>query len=171
MKKQRPENDYVAVAIEARRNASDAEKALWEGLRRDQLESCRFRRKHFIDNYPVDFCCLSSKLAIFIENSTTVEQQYQAEAMAACMANGFRVVTFRKVDILQDLDHVLKTVTSLVTLGCATLKEEQRSEKKTHEIEEYSKRDKLRSDVDYLRGDHANADSSTLKIIRVLKNK
>lgn len=171
MKKQRPENDYVALAIENRRNANDAKKALWEGLHRDPLESCRFRQDHFIDNYAVDFCCLSGKLAIFIENSATGEQQYQAEAMAACMANGFRVVSFRAVDILQDLQHVLKTIELLVKLDSANLKKERQAEKKMQSVEEYRRRDKLRSDVDYLRGHPANADSNTLKIIRVLHNK
>ena len=169
MKKQRHAYDYVAVAIEARRNASDAEKILWDELSGNRLADCHFRRKHWIEDYLVDICCLSRKLAVFVEGSDTDEQQYQAEAMAACMANGFRVVTFRKSDILQNMDFVLKTITQLVKLDAASLKTELKTDKKMKALEEYQKRDKLRSDVDYLRGDHANADSSLLKIDRFLR--
>ncbi len=169
MKKQRHENDYIAVAIEARRNASDAERILWEELSGNQLEGYHFRRKHFIENYLIDFCCLNCKLAIFVEGSDTDERQYQAEAMAACMANGFRVVTFRKVDILENIEYVLKTVKLLVKLDGAAQKEMLKTEKKMQTLEEFRKRDKLRSDVHYLRGDHANADSDLMKINNFLK--
>jgi len=166
MKQKKPENDYVAIAIEARRNASNVENLLWEGLCRNQVEGCHFRRKHFIDNYLVDFCCLSRKLAIFIEGSNTDAEEYQAEAMAACMANGFRVVTFRAADILHDLDHVLKTISLLVMLDNDALKKDTRAERKTLALEEYRKRDKLRGDVDYLRGHPANAEGNAWKIMR-----
>jgi len=168
MKKQRHAYDYVAIAIEARRNASDAENRLWDELSGNKLVGSHFRRKHWIEEFLVDFCCLSRKLAIFVEGSDTDEQQYQAEAMAACMANGFRVVTFRKNDILQNMEYVLKTITMLVNLDDIALKAELKADKKMKALEEYQKRDKLRSDVDYLRGDHANADSGVLKINRFL---
>ena len=168
MKKQRQANDYVAIAIEARRNASDAEKKLWDELSGNKLEGCHFRRKHWIEEFLVDFCCLSRKLAIFVEGSDTDEEQYQAEALAVCMANGFRVVTFRKNDILQNMEYVLKTISLLVKLDDGSLKTEIKADKKTKALEKYQQRDKLRSDVDYLRGDHANADSGILKIDRFL---
>jgi len=169
MKKQRHANDYVAVAIEARRNASDAEKKLWDELSGNKLAGCHFRRKHWIEDYLIDFCCLTRKLAIFVEGINTDEQQYQAEAMAVCMANEFRVVAFRKTDILQNMEYVLKTIKVLLRLNDAALKAEIRTEKKMQTLEEFQKRDKLRSDVDYLRGDHANADSGLLKIDRFLR--
>lgn len=169
MKKQRHANDYMAVAIEARRNSGDAEKKLWEELSGNKLAGCHFRRKHWIEDYLIDFCCLTRKLAIFVEGSNMDEQQYQAEAMAACMANGFRVVTFRKSDILHNLAHVMKTIELLVKLDSAGLKKERQIDKKMQKVDQFRKRDRLRSDVDYLRGHPANADSSTLKIIRILK--
>lgn len=44
---------------ELRKNQTSAEEILWQLLRKEQLQSRKFRRQHSIENYIVDFYCAS----------------------------------------------------------------------------------------------------------------
>ena len=46
-----------------RRRTTDAERFLWDALRKDQL-GWRFRRQHPIPPYVVDFACVEARLVI-----------------------------------------------------------------------------------------------------------
>ena len=50
------------LARALRKGATDAEKALWRGLRSHRLEGLQFRRQHPIGPYVVDFVCIEKKL-------------------------------------------------------------------------------------------------------------
>jgi isoleucyl-tRNA synthetase len=55
------------LADEKRKNQTEAESVLWEALRGKQLEGYKFRRQHVIDEFIVDFACLSRKLIVEVD--------------------------------------------------------------------------------------------------------
>jgi very-short-patch-repair endonuclease len=48
------------IAKYLRRNMTDAERLLWERLRRKQMEGYKLRRQRAIGRYVVDFVCLET---------------------------------------------------------------------------------------------------------------
>lgn len=161
MKPTKPKKDYGAVAIAARNKATKEEKILWERLRKNRIAGCHFRRKHPLEDYQVDFCCLKRKLAIFIEGRCRSEELMKAEATAVCRSNGFRVITFLARDINDNLPQVLRIIRLLLQL------EEVPEEKKLSDLTKFEQRDKKRSDPDTLRGHPANAADTLGQIQRI----
>ncbi len=151
MKSTKPKKDYAAAAIAARKNCKKEEKILWENLRKNRIAGCHFRRKHPLEDYQVDFCCLTRKLAIFIEGRCPSEELMKAEATAVCRSNGFRVMTFRARDINDNLPQVLRIIRSLLELEAVP------EENKLRDLAKFEQRNKKRSDPDTLRGHPANA--------------
>jgi very-short-patch-repair endonuclease len=48
------------IAKYLRKNMTDAERLLWERLRRKQVKGYKFRRQCLIGRYVVDFVCLET---------------------------------------------------------------------------------------------------------------
>lgn len=53
----------IGRARRLRRNTTEAERLLWDALRRDQV-GWRFRRLHPIPLYVVDFACVEARLVV-----------------------------------------------------------------------------------------------------------
>ena len=101
-------------AIENRKNPTASEKLLWEQLRGKKLVD-KFRQQHLIDNYIVDFVCLSKKLVIEVDGGyhTTDEQiHYDAERTVVLNNLGFKVIRFTNNEVLTHIDVVLNTIKS-----------------------------------------------------------
>ena len=52
---------------------TNAEKVLWDRLRRKQIEGIRFRRQHPINRFIVDFYCHQANLVIEIDGQVYEE--------------------------------------------------------------------------------------------------
>ena len=59
--------EIFRIASELRKNMTDAEKLVWEKVRKKQILGLRFRRQHPIDKYVVDFYCHSTRLVVEID--------------------------------------------------------------------------------------------------------
>jgi very-short-patch-repair endonuclease len=96
-------------AAQLRRNATDAERALWGGLRARRLGGHKFRRQWTIGPYITDFCCVESGLIVEADGG-----QHTAEAdrkrSQYLDSQGFRIIRFWNNDVLSNLDGVLATV-------------------------------------------------------------
>jgi len=98
-------------ARELRRDQTDAERKLWQGLRMHQMGDLRFRRQHAIVHYIVDFCCLKPKLIIEVDGGHHQEQkEYDDERTAFLVSKGFRVLRFWNHEVLNELDTVLHEI-------------------------------------------------------------
>lgn len=53
-----------------RRNQTAAEKKLWQELRSRRCGGYKFRRQYIIDEYVVDFVCISKKLVVEVDGTT-----------------------------------------------------------------------------------------------------
>ena len=101
------------VARSLRRNATNAERRLWEGLRRKQLVGFRFRRQVILGGFIADFASFDARLVVEVDGAThSMEQEmaYDAARSAALMAQGFTVLRFTNDDVYCNFDGVLETI-------------------------------------------------------------
>ena len=101
------------VARMLRRNATSAERRLWQGLRREQVAGFKFRRQVILDAFIADFACLDARLIVEVDGAThsTDEEIARDRARSAALtAMGFDVVRFTNDDVFRNLDGVLETI-------------------------------------------------------------
>jgi very-short-patch-repair endonuclease len=100
----------VSRARELRRNATDAEKALWRGLR-EHLPQAKFRRQVPVGAYFADFYSFSARLIIEVDGGQHDEaQSYDAARTRFLESQGYRVIRFWNNDVLTNIEGVLGTI-------------------------------------------------------------
>lgn len=111
-------------AKQLHRNMSPAEAKLWKHLRAHRMGDVHFRNQHAIGNYIVDFCAPRKKLIIELDGSQHLEQQeYDEERTRYLESRGYQVLRFWNNDVLNNVDDVLKVISSV-------LREENEEEKR-----------------------------------------
>ena len=99
-------------AKENRKHQTEAEAALWEVLRANQLGE-KFRRQHIIGDFIVDFVALNSKLIIEVDGAYHDDaEQMEADKLRSEFLNeaGFKVLRFTNEQVLQDTDNTIKEI-------------------------------------------------------------
>jgi very-short-patch-repair endonuclease len=100
----------TALARRLRRDATDAERRLWQALR-ERLPGWKFRRQHPIGPHIADFACPACKLAIEIDGGQHAHQAgADATRTAALAAAGYRVVRFWNNEVLENAEGVLEAI-------------------------------------------------------------
>jgi very-short-patch-repair endonuclease len=101
------------VAQSLRRNATSAERRLWQGLRRGQLAGFRFRRQVILGGFVADFASFDARLIVEVDgatHSTDEEIARDAARSAVLGAQGFTILHFTNDDVFRNLVSVLETV-------------------------------------------------------------
>jgi very-short-patch-repair endonuclease len=96
-----------------RRNATDAEDALWRWLRDRSVTKTKFRRQHPIGPYIVDFYYHEQRLAVEVDGGQHAEPDVAARderRTAYIEAAGVRVLRFNNLDVLQNVDGVMAAI-------------------------------------------------------------
>lgn len=105
----------VDRARDLRRNATDAEKKLWSGLRRTFPE-LRFRRQVPVGPYFVDFLSVRAGLVIEVDGGQHSDAAaYDARRTAVLNQLGYHVERFWNDDVLSNLDGVLQRLATVVS--------------------------------------------------------
>ncbi len=106
---------FTELARQLRKNQTDAERMLWQQLRKKQLLNYRFRRQFVIEPYIVDFICLDLKLIIELDGSQHSEQVDQdVERTLFLNQCGFKVVRYWDNEVLNNLEAVLESLYVIV---------------------------------------------------------
>ena len=106
-------HDY---ARHLRKNTSEAERRLWQHLRRRQLNGFKFRRQHQIGRYVCAFVCLEASVVVELDGSQHITQsRYDDQRDAFLMSNGFRVLRFWNGSVLSEPDVVVRTILEALT--------------------------------------------------------
>jgi len=101
----------TSYAKQLRKNATDAERVLWQAVRSRQVLNCKFRRQVVFGHYIVDFVCLDAKLIIELDGGQHAEQVLYDEQRTVYLESlGYQVIRFWNNDVLQQLDVVLEKV-------------------------------------------------------------
>lgn len=99
------------AARHLRQTMTPAEKVLWHGLRRDQLDGLGFRRQHPVGPIIRDFYCAAHELVVEVDGGVHEEQLEQdAYRPQHLTAFGYRVLRVRNEDVLTDLPSVLARI-------------------------------------------------------------
>lgn len=108
--------DRVKILKEnARKNRvgqTDAEKVLWEYLRRNAL-GVRFRRQFIIGDFIVDFACIEKKLVVEVDgeyhfSSEQVEEDRKRSYHISQL--GYRVIRFTNEEVMTDINNVILNI-------------------------------------------------------------
>jgi very-short-patch-repair endonuclease len=100
----------VSRARELRKNATDAEKRLWRGLR-DVFPAAKFRRQVPVGPYYADFYSFSAKLIIEVDGGQHAEAASYDEARTRFLqAQGFMVLRFWNNEVIETLEGVLNII-------------------------------------------------------------
>ena len=92
-----------------RTNMTEAERAIWQYLRAEQM-GVKFRRQTPIGQYIVDFVCFSHKLVIEIDGGQHADSASDQARDAFLVSQGFKVLRFWNNEVVQQLDGVYETV-------------------------------------------------------------
>jgi very-short-patch-repair endonuclease len=106
-------NQLRDVARSLRRNATSAERRLWQGLRCGQVGGFRFRRQVILGGSIADFACFEARIVIEVDgatHSTDGEIARDNARSAALVAQGDDVLRFTNDDVFHNLDGVLETI-------------------------------------------------------------
>ena len=101
-------------AQEMRKIPTDAEKILWAELKSKSLEF-KFRQQHLINDFIVDFVCLSKKLIIEVDGEYHfTEEQIQLDIERTRILNelGFKVIRFKNEEVTGTISTVLEKIKS-----------------------------------------------------------
>ncbi|NDV47158.1 phosphoribosylformylglycinamidine synthase [Paludibacter sp. 221] len=105
-------NILIKHSKEMRRFSTEAESALWEMLRAKKLED-KFRRQHIIDDFIVDFVCLSKKLIVEVDGGYHNEPEIEkADKLRTEILEdlGYKLIRFTNEEVLANTDSVLQTI-------------------------------------------------------------
>ncbi|MDP6621533.1 MAG: DUF559 domain-containing protein [Alphaproteobacteria bacterium] len=106
----------TARARKLRQNLSEAEKRLWNDLRRRQLDDAYFRRQVPFGPYVVDFACKQRKLIIELDGGQHAQQVDQdAKRTAYLEAQGYAVLRFWNNQVFENLEGVVETIAKAVS--------------------------------------------------------
>jgi leucyl-tRNA synthetase len=99
-------------ARENRKDPTEAELMMWEALRGDQL-GASFRRQHAIEDFIVDFVCLSQKLVVEIDGEIhdQPEQKEYDEARTQFLAElGYTELRFSNAEVIKERSLVIAKI-------------------------------------------------------------
>jgi primosomal protein N' (replication factor Y) len=104
----------IGRARRLRRNTTEAERLLWDALRKDQL-GWRFRRQNPIPPYVVDFACVEARLVIEADGGQHDHPGDDNIRDNALRRGGWRVLRFWNNDILENRAGIFELI--VATLG------------------------------------------------------
>ncbi len=105
-------NQTLTNARRLRRNMTDAERLLWQRLRRNAL-GVHFRRQAPIGPYIADFVCFDRRLVVELDgghHAEPTQAAHDAERTAFLEREGFRVLRFWNNDAMANPNGVLQTI-------------------------------------------------------------
>jgi very-short-patch-repair endonuclease len=103
----------ASLARGLRLNATNAERRLWQGLRRKEVAGFRFRRQVALGGFIADFASFDARLIIEVDgatHSTDEELARDAARTAALAAQGIALVRFTNDEVFHNLGGVLETI-------------------------------------------------------------
>ena len=111
----------IEEAKRMRKEPTEAEAALWE-LLRDKKLGDKFRRQHLIDDFIVDFVCLSKNLVIEVDggyHNDLTQKEYDEQRTLFLNEKGFKVIRFTNEEVLGNTEAVLKEIKEELVLPLA----------------------------------------------------
>ena len=112
------------IREDLKKNPTEAEKIIWEYLR-NKKTGYKIRRQHIIDNFVVDFVCLSKKVIIEIDGEIHVQQkEYDAIRTNTLNEKGYKVIRFTNNEVYANPQIVALKIKEILESRKSFLKDE-----------------------------------------------
>ena len=112
----------IAYARQMRREMTEPEKRLWFKLRAKRFRDIKFRKQKVIGRYIADFSCREPMLVIEIDGDTHgFQQDYDYVRSEYLNGQGYQVIRFTNLDVMENLDGVLTMIAEKVDYITAPL--------------------------------------------------
>lgn len=105
----------INFAKNLRSNSTSAEERLWWHIRNRQLIGLKFRRQVPIGTFIVDFLCYEQKLIVEVDGGQHADSKKDQVRDIWLKNQGYRVLRFWNVDVLQNTSGVLETIIQSIT--------------------------------------------------------
>ncbi|MDH5190305.1 MAG: endonuclease domain-containing protein [Gammaproteobacteria bacterium] len=103
-------------------NLTDAEKLIWQYLRKRQLYGYKFRRQQPIGKYIVDFVCFEKKLVIELDGGQHTEQTRYDELRTIWLnSQEFNVLRFWNNEVFNETEAVIERIAEILITPTLTL--------------------------------------------------
>lgn len=99
-----------------RKSQTDAEKKLWQILRKKQINNLKFFRQYSVGQYILDFYCPAIRLAIEVDGSQHIENKYDDNRTNYLRSENIFVLRFWNNDVLNNIDGVYKKIISVIKI-------------------------------------------------------
>jgi very-short-patch-repair endonuclease len=109
--------ELFELALLMRKKPTEAEKAMWEILRRFRKSGYVFRRQHPIEFYIADFYCHKLRLVIEVDGEIHLKNDVKThdEGRTGELENlGIKVVRFTNNQILNDSEQVIERLKDII---------------------------------------------------------
>ena len=109
--------ELFTLALQMRKNPTEAEKIIWEILRKFRQAGFTFRRQHPIEFYIADFYCHNLRLVIEVDGDIHTEEEIQIhdEGRTGELERfGIKVIRFTNNQILYDIDLVVEKINTAI---------------------------------------------------------
>lgn len=103
------------LQIERKKYTTESEQILWNHLKGKSLEQYKFRRQHIIDEFIVDFVCLSKKLIVEVDGKYHEKPEIiEADKLRTQILEGlgFKVLRLKNEEVISDIDTTLRKITT-----------------------------------------------------------
>jgi very-short-patch-repair endonuclease len=110
----------IEVARKLRKNATPAERLLWQHLRNRKLGGLKFVRQHPFGRYVADFYCAELKLVVEIEGGIHDEegqQEYDRKRFEEMQLRGLRILRFANSEVLENTEGILQQIVAVKNEG------------------------------------------------------
>jgi very-short-patch-repair endonuclease len=109
--------ELFTLALQMRKNPTQAERAMWKILRKFRQSGFPFRRQHPIEFYIADFYCHSLRLVIEVDGEIHTEKEIQShdEGRTGELERfGIIVLRFTNSQIFHDRDLVVEKINATI---------------------------------------------------------
>jgi very-short-patch-repair endonuclease len=112
---QRPIDRRVPRARALRRDATEAEKKLWQNLRQPPFKQHHFRRQATIGPFFADFASHQLRIVIELDGGQHLDNAADDRRTSYLASEGYRVLRFWNNEVLENLSGVLSAIDTAVT--------------------------------------------------------
>src|ERR1700731_3072958 len=112
---QRPVDQRVPRARALRRDATEAEKKLWQHLRQPPFKEHHFRRQATIGPYFADFASHQLRIVIEVDGGQHSDSASDDMRTRYLEASGYRVLRFWNNEVFENMSGVLAAIDAAVT--------------------------------------------------------
>jgi very-short-patch-repair endonuclease len=111
---QRPVDHRVPRARALRRDATEAEKKLWQHLRQPPFKEHHFRRQATIGPYFADFASHQLRIIIELDGGQHSDNAADDRRTSCLVSEGHRVLRFWNNEVLANMSGVLSAIDAVI---------------------------------------------------------